>query len=78
MNELSNIRFTNCTLDYPLISGGSINAIDNFSTSSYATFRLDDTSVVFIGDYTISGATLRKKLELLDRLIEQYLPEELI
>ena len=72
MNQLSDITLVNST-----IQGGTIYGANTIN-DSYSVMTFSQTSVINLGSMTITAGDLAKKLQLLDRIIADYCPEELI
>lgn len=72
MNQLSDITLVNST-----IQGGTIYSANTIN-DSYSVITFSQTSVINLGSMTITAGDLAKKLQLLDRIIADYYPEELI
>ncbi|MHB8098111.1 MAG: hypothetical protein ACYDD5_00795 [Sulfuricurvum sp.] len=73
MNQLTNV-----TIDVSTIQNSFIREANGLHVSNYANVQLPGDVTLLIGDYRISASDLVIKLQLLDKLIAQYLPEELI
>lgn len=72
MNSLENLQLAS-----PMITGGSIFDA-NIVASSTNVLTLASHSIINLGQYSITASELANKLQLLDRLIAEYLPEELL
>ena len=71
MNQLPNISVQ----DYSLYH---VDITDALIPNPITTLRLSNNSIIELGTYSIRADELVEKLHLLDRLITEYLPEELI
>ena len=78
MNQLNNISLTSAAIHHPTISGGTFSSIDHIGTSAMASISLSPDCVITIGDFTITGESLARGLQLLDKIIVTHYPEELI
>lgn len=68
MNQSTNV-LQNCTQHNLKIT----DTLTSYSTPS--TIKLDPSSIISIGDYSVTAFQLAEKLQLLDRIITDYYPE---
>lgn len=66
------------TFNTGIISNSLIQRATGLHMSNGANIQIPKDVTLLIGDYRIQSSELAAKLLLLDKLIAQYLPEELI
>ena len=71
MNQFTNV-LQNCTQH----NLGVTDTLTSYSIPN--TTKLDPSSIISIGDYSITAEQLTGKLQLLDRIIADYYPELLV
>ena len=67
---------TNVLQNYTQPNLKVIDTLTSYSASS--TTKLDPSSIISIGDYSVTALQLAEKLRLLDRIIADYYPELLV
>ena len=73
LNHLEHVSLRYCNLFSPII-----DECMHLNLDAQGIINIPSTGTLRIDGYTITAADLRRKLQLLDRLIAEYLPEELI
>ena len=70
---IESVDINNCSINFPKI--GYPNILDGIVEN---TFTIQSQTIIQIGNYNTTAEDLAVKLELLDKLIKEHLPEEVL
>ena len=70
---IESVDINNCSINFPKI--GYPNILDGICSN---TFTITEDTIIQLGDYNITARELANKLQLLDKLIKEHLPEEVL